>query len=103
MAYQRYAHAKQFRRANRALRSVRSYLGRVLRDIGRKTRDDANLRPIFAEPCEWPFGCAISGKTSAAGRGRDTLSMIAIELTERILAAIDDINTWSYKPDNSAR
>ena len=30
MAYQRYAHAKQFRRANRALRSVRTYLGRSL-------------------------------------------------------------------------
>jgi IS5 family transposase len=50
IAYQRYAHAKQFKRANRALRSVRTYLGRVLRDIGRKTGDDANLRRIFAEP-----------------------------------------------------
>ena len=50
MAYQRYAHAKQFRRANRALRSVRTYLGRIFRDIVRKTRDDADLRRIFAEP-----------------------------------------------------
>jgi IS5 family transposase len=38
MAYQRYAHAKQFKRANRALRSLRTYLGRVLRDIVHKTR-----------------------------------------------------------------
>jgi IS5 family transposase len=55
MAYQRYAHAKQFKRANRALRSVRTYLGRVLRDIGRKTRDDANLRRIFAEMLSLAF------------------------------------------------
>jgi len=50
IAYQRYAHAKQFKRANRALRSVRTYLGRVFRDIVRKTRGDEVLRKIFAEP-----------------------------------------------------
>ena len=55
MAYQRYAHAKQFRRANRALRSVRTYLGRVFRDIVRKTRDDERLRGIFAEPLSLAF------------------------------------------------
>jgi IS5 family transposase len=44
IAHQRYAHAKQFRRANRELRSVRTHLGRVFRDIVRKTRNDANLR-----------------------------------------------------------
>lgn len=47
---QRYAHAKQFKRANRALRSLRTYLGRVTRDIARKTNDDARLREIFAMP-----------------------------------------------------
>ena len=55
MAYQRYAHAKQFSRANRALRSVRTHLGRVFRDIMRKTRNDANLRHIFAEPLSLAF------------------------------------------------
>ena len=55
MACQRYAHAKQFKRANRALRSVRTYLGRVLRDVMRKTRDDANLSPFFAEPLSLAF------------------------------------------------
>ncbi len=34
--HQRYAHAKQFKRANRSLRKLRTYLGRVIRDIGRK-------------------------------------------------------------------
>ena len=55
IAYQRYAHAKQFKRANRALRSVRTFLGRVFRDIVRKTRDDAGLREIFAEPLSLAF------------------------------------------------
>src|SRR5882757_5838292 len=48
--HQRYAHAKQFKRANRALRTLRTYLGRVARDIARKTNDDARLREIFAMP-----------------------------------------------------
>ena len=55
MAYQRYAHAKQFKRANRQLRSVRTYLGRVLRDIVRKIGADARLNPIFAEPLSLAF------------------------------------------------
>ena len=55
IAYQRYAHAKQFKRANRALRRVRTYLGRVFRDIVRKTKDNANLRQVFAEPLSLAF------------------------------------------------
>ena len=41
--HQRYAHAKQFKRANRALRTLRTYLGRVIRDIGRKIRRRGRL------------------------------------------------------------
>ena len=48
--HQRYAHAKQFKRANRALRTLRTYLGRVIRDIGRKIGDDTGLKEIFAQP-----------------------------------------------------
>lgn len=48
IAHQRYAHAKQFKRANRALRSLRTYLGRVIRDIQRKTDKDASQRAAFA-------------------------------------------------------
>jgi IS5 family transposase len=48
--HQRYAHAKQFKRANRALRRLRTQLGRVVRDIGRKIADDAALHEIFALP-----------------------------------------------------
>jgi transposase, IS5 family len=47
IAHQRYAHAKQFKRANRALRSLRTYLGRTTRDIVRKIKGDATLEEAF--------------------------------------------------------
>ena len=34
--HQRYAHAHPFKRANRSLRKLKTYLGRVIRDIGRR-------------------------------------------------------------------
>jgi IS5 family transposase len=45
--HQRYAHAKQFKRANRALKTLRTYLGRVIRDIGRKIDGDAWLKEVI--------------------------------------------------------
>jgi IS5 family transposase len=50
IAHQRYAHAKQFRRANRALKTLRTYLGRVTRDLVRKTKGDVTLESVFAHP-----------------------------------------------------
>ncbi len=50
IAHQRYAHAKQFKRANRSLRTIRTYLGRVTRDIVRKIKGDAALESVFAHP-----------------------------------------------------
>src|SRR4051794_34601851 len=47
--HQRYAHAKQFKRANRALRTLRTYLGRVIRDIGRKIDGNSGLEAAFAK------------------------------------------------------
>ena len=47
---QRYAHAKQFRRANRALRRLRTMLGRVIRDLTRKIHGNENLERVFALP-----------------------------------------------------
>jgi IS5 family transposase len=38
--HQRYAHAKQFKRANRALKTLKTYLGRVIRDVARKIEGD---------------------------------------------------------------
>ena len=50
IAYQRYAHAKQFKRARRELRRLRTMLGRVMRDVARKIRGKAALRDIFVKP-----------------------------------------------------
>jgi transposase, IS5 family len=49
IAHQRYAHAKQFKRANRQLRALRTFLGRVRRDIIRKIRDDEAKQAVFAQ------------------------------------------------------
>jgi len=46
----RYAHAKQFKRHNRELKFLRTRLGRLVRDIRRKTEDDPELTEIFAVP-----------------------------------------------------
>ena len=48
--YQRYAPAKQFKRANRALRSLRTMLGRVIRDITRTIVGRPELAEVFALP-----------------------------------------------------
>lgn len=47
--HQRYAHAKQFKRARRALKTLRTYLGRVMRDISRKIAGDAALEGRFSK------------------------------------------------------
>ena len=44
--HQRYAHAKQFKRANRALKTLRTYLGRVIRDVARKIEGDGWLEEM---------------------------------------------------------
>ena len=44
----RYAHARQFRRMRRELKRLRTYLGRVCRDIGRKIAGNAELEARFA-------------------------------------------------------
>jgi hypothetical protein len=42
-------HAKQFKRANRMLKTLRTYLGRVIRDIGRKIEGDSGLEAAFVK------------------------------------------------------
>jgi len=44
----RYAHAKQFRRMRRELKKLRTYLGRVYRDIDRKIAGNLDLEARFA-------------------------------------------------------
>jgi len=48
--HQRYAHAKQFKRANKALRKLKTYLGRTIRDIGRQIAGEDGLKAIFLRP-----------------------------------------------------
>jgi IS5 family transposase len=48
--HQRYAHAKQFKRAKKALRKLKTYLGRVSRDIARKIKGDEPLEAAFERP-----------------------------------------------------
>ncbi len=50
IAHQRYAHAKQFKRARRQLRKLRTYLGRTIRDIERKIEGDVALEDAFLRP-----------------------------------------------------
>jgi len=46
--HQRYAHAKQFKRANKALKRLRTMLGAVIRDITRKLARRPQLEDRFA-------------------------------------------------------
>ncbi len=46
----RYAHAKQFKRMNRRIKFLRTRLGRLIRDIRRKTEGDEGLQEAFAAP-----------------------------------------------------
>jgi IS5 family transposase len=47
--HQRYAHAKQFKRANKALRTIRTYLRRVIGDIARRIKGDEGKETVFAQ------------------------------------------------------
>jgi IS5 family transposase len=46
----RYAHAKQFNRHRRQLQLLRTRLGRLIRDVGRKIAGHADLEAAFARP-----------------------------------------------------
>ena len=48
--HQRYAHAHHFKRANRSLRKLKTYLGRVIRDIERRIVGNKDLREAFVRP-----------------------------------------------------
>jgi len=45
----RYRHAKQMKRAKKAQRKLKTYLGRIIRDIRRKTQHDDKLIACFKE------------------------------------------------------
>jgi transposase, IS5 family len=48
--HQRYAHAHQFKRAGKAFRKLKTFLGRTIRDIARQIANEDDLRDIFRRP-----------------------------------------------------
>lgn len=77
IAHQRYAHAKQFKRANKALRKLKTYLGRTIRDIGRQIDGDGELEAIF----KWPLYQATTVmEQRQRQRGRKIYSLHAHEV-----------------------
>jgi IS5 family transposase len=75
--HQRYAHAKQFRRAAKALRRIRTMLGRVIRDVMRKIKGNEALERLFA----WPLSLARRVKDQRQReRGRKIYSLHAPEV-----------------------
>jgi transposase, IS5 family len=48
--HQRYAHAKQFKRAGKMKRKLATYLGRTIRDIGRQIKGNEALEAAFKHP-----------------------------------------------------
>ena len=64
--HQRYAHAKQFKRANRALTTLRTYLGRAIRDIVRKIAAKANWRRSSPSRSCSPAGCCAAEASISA-------------------------------------
>jgi|ERR1700757_106117 hypothetical protein len=64
MKHQRYAHAKRFKRARRSLRRLQTYIGRIIRDVGRKISRDGALEPMFATELMRRGRCASSNSDS---------------------------------------
>lgn len=48
--HQRYAHAKHYKRARKKLKTLKTYLGRTIRDIRRKIAGDEALEAGFLRP-----------------------------------------------------
>ena len=75
--HQRYAHTKQFKRANRSLRTLKTYLGRTIRDISRQIAGEDDLKTIFRRPL-WLAGRVLEQKHRQ--RGRKVYSLHAPEV-----------------------
>jgi transposase, IS5 family len=65
--HQRYAHAKQFKRAGRQLRRLKTYLGRTIRDIERKIKGQAELS-AYLRPELFKAGRVLAQKQRQRGQ-----------------------------------
>jgi transposase, IS5 family len=75
--HQRYAHAKQFKRAGRQLRRLKTYLGRTIRDIERRIKGQAELS-AYLRPELFNAGRVLAQKQRQ--RGQKIYSMHAPEV-----------------------
>jgi transposase, IS5 family len=75
--HQRYAHAKQFKRAKRSLRTLKTYLGRVMRDIERAITQKPALNAVFRREL-YLAGRVLAQKRGE--RGRKVYSLHAPEV-----------------------
>jgi IS5 family transposase len=75
--HQRYAHARQFKRAKRSLRTLKTYLGRVMRDIERAILRQPGLDALFRREL-YLAGRVLTQKRSE--RGRKVYSLHAPEV-----------------------
>jgi hypothetical protein len=66
--HQRYAHAHQFKRANRSLRKLKTYLGRVIRDIEGASAGGKICGKRSYGRCILPGACWNKSAASAAAR-----------------------------------
>jgi transposase, IS5 family len=65
--HQRYAHAKQFKRANKSLRKLKTYLGRTIRDIERRIKGRPDLNEVL-RPELFKAGRVLAHKRGERGR-----------------------------------
>jgi transposase, IS5 family len=75
--HQRYAHAHQFKRAGKALRKLKTYLGRTIRDIARQIAGEEDLKAIFLRPLHLASRVLEQNRHS---RGRKVYSLHAPEV-----------------------
>jgi IS5 family transposase len=78
--HQRYAHARQFNRSAKALRTLKTYLGRVIRDIVRKAKDDPELEAATANEL------MLARRVHAGNRNLNRVAGVARDADLRVLS-----------------
>jgi hypothetical protein len=98
--HQRYAHAHQFKRANRSVRKLKTYLGRVIRDIRRRIVGRRRLRrgvePGAPRPGPRPPSARTQGlfvRTGRISKRGDRLTRLYLFEAASVLLSV--VKRWS--------